>query len=131
MNILIKILCTTTIIMSAYQVTANEMNVIFEAGDSSRGTQTCIAAAQDDLFKLKAWGRFDGNGPKNTTRELICNDQDITNFAASYGAYKTTKYLSRYAPQKYKVDVDKVKIIDLANNRTPTNKVAIILVTSH
>lgn len=131
MKAFLKTLLAIIVTISAYQLAANERNVIFKAGDTSRDTQTCIAAAQDDLFKLKAWGRFNGNGPKSTTRDLICNDQDITNFAASYGAYKTTKYLSRYAPKKYKVDVDKVRIIDLANNKTPTNKAEIILVTSN
>ena len=131
MKTFIKTLFAVTITFGSYLSVANERNVTFKAGDSSRGTQTCIAAAQDDLFKLKAWGRFDGNGPKDTTRNLICNNQDITNFAASFQAYKTTKYLSRYAPGKYKVDVDKVRIIDLANSKTQSYKHVIILVTSN
>ena len=59
---------------------------------------------------------MDSIGIRDIASSLYCNNQDITNFAAKYGAYKTTKYLSRYAPKKYKVNLDEVEISDLANN---------------
>lgn len=89
---------------------------IFKAADNSLNTKICVAAANDNLVGLKKTSRLDRFGIKNITRHLKCNDQDVTNFAATYDAYNTTLYLSKMAPEKYKVNLSQVEITDLARN---------------
>ncbi|WNC70503.1 DUF3718 domain-containing protein [Thalassotalea psychrophila] len=100
----------------------------FVAQNNSINTQICIASANNELIKLRQLIIMDKLGTKDITKNLFCNNIDVTHFAALYGANKTTKYLNRYAPKKFKASVDDIKIIELANN--DSSPINIIVVSS-
>ena len=102
---------------------------VFKATDNSLEVRMCVTAASNNLLSLKQAVKRDFYGIKDITSNLYCNNLDITNFAAKYGAYQTTKYLNRYAPKKYKVNLDEVEIIDLVN-KSSSGQVEIIYISS-
>ena len=116
---------------ASFQVMAEgNVKYIFQAKDNSVETRLCVASASDDLLKLKNLIRKDKYGGRNIARHLTCNNKDITGFSAQYNAQKTTEYLNRYAPEKYKIDLDNVQIIDLAYDQSAPQIVKIISVSS-
>ena len=88
----------------------------FIATNNSLEVQMCIAAATNNLITLTQTATMDTAGIKDITRNGECNNQDITHFAATYGAYKSTKYLRRKAQKKYKINLHDVEISDLARS---------------
>lgn len=112
-----QIIATLVLTNIAFFATAQgSTKYIFKGTDNSLDTRICVAAASDNLRGLRQESRRDILGIKGVTRSLKCNHQDITHFAASYDAYKTTRYLSRNAPKKYRVKVDEMEITDLASH---------------
>lgn len=101
----------------------------FKAADNSLDTRMCVAAANNNLIRLKQAARMADLGIKGITRKLACNNRDITHFAATYGADKTTKYLSKKAPKKYKVNLGDVEITEIAQNSS-SGIVQVIYVSS-
>ncbi|OUS24887.1 hypothetical protein A9Q98_13025 [Thalassotalea sp. 42_200_T64] len=85
---------------TAFNTTAEDnVKYVFKAMDKSLNTRICVASANNDLPKLKQLSRRDQLGIRNITMNLICNNKDVTSFAAQYDAPQTTKYLG-YVPAK-------------------------------
>ncbi|MEW6998754.1 DUF3718 domain-containing protein [Colwelliaceae bacterium BS250] len=125
-----QIIATLVLTNIALFATAQDsIKYVFKGADNSLDTRMCVAAASNNLRRLKGAVRMDGYGIRYITRFLICNDQDITNFAAKYGTYNTTKYLNRYAPKKYKINSDEVEIIDLVH-QSSSGQVEVIYISS-
>ncbi|MEW6996353.1 DUF3718 domain-containing protein [Colwelliaceae bacterium BS250] len=125
-----QIIATLVVTNIAFFATAQgSTQYKFIAKNNTLEVQMCIAAATNNLMKLKQIARRDAAGIKDITRSVECNNQDITHFAATYGAHKTTKYLSRKAPKKYRVNVNEIEITDLARNSS-SEKIQVIYVSS-
>ena len=107
----------------------DSIKYVFKGADNSLEVRMCITAASNNLLSLKQAVQRDSYGIKDITSNLYCNNLDITNFAAKYGAYNTTKYLNRYAPKKYKINLDEVEIIDLVH-QSSSGQVEVIYINS-
>ena len=82
---------------------------VFDTEGASRAEYTCIAAATNDVSKLKALMKLEAYGQKNIVDNLHCNDLSITEFAAKYQAYDSIEYLNKYADSKQYIDVVALK----------------------
>ncbi len=118
---------------------AAESNIIFKAADNQPATKLCFAAVTDNLSKTKQlMGRVAklhgitsnitmGNQVRLATKTISCNDMNLVDFTAKYNAQSTFDFINARAPLGYRIDVDQVKIIDLAQ----ANKEMIIMLTSN
>lgn len=124
--LLIGLLITATSFLSTAQ---HNQQYDFVAIDNSLNTRICLASVTNNLSALKQLARLDLYGVRGIAEELTCNNKDITNFAAQYGASKTTKYLSLYAPQKYKINLEEQKINDVAYHQLDVKPVEIVYIS--
>ncbi|KGJ95778.1 DUF3718 domain-containing protein [Thalassotalea sp. ND16A] len=116
----------------SFATSANDVatKYIFKAMNNSLNTRICTAAANNDMPKLKQAIRKDKFGARHVTSTLVCNDKDVTHFAAQYNAYETAEYLSRRAPHRFKVNLDDVQIIDLAFQSNVKQNIKVIYISA-
>lgn len=99
-----KYLLLATIAASALPLSAAQYK--FVPGNDRVETQICIAAAENNLSKLKnkslAMSRNAGIF-RTVAKKLTCNNKSIADFAFKYDADKTVKFLDRYSTHDVKI----------------------------
>ncbi|TRX55073.1 DUF3718 domain-containing protein [Thalassomonas sp. M1454] len=99
---LTSIAAITTLALS---VSVQAKTAQFDTSNADRSMYTCIAAASNDVSKLKKLMKLEPYGEKSIVTGLKCNDMDISDFAASYYAVDTVAYLNKFATQSEQIDV--------------------------
>jgi len=103
----------SVIVAAGFTLSSNAANYQFEGVDNSIETKICIAAVTNDKKSLKRKIRISGIRVRSIARGLMCNDQIVANFAYKYNALKTSGYLDRYTPKRYKANRPSVTIQDI------------------
>ncbi|WNC72122.1 DUF3718 domain-containing protein [Thalassotalea psychrophila] len=101
-----------TILTSTIAFNTQADSIQFDTSNADRNTHTCIAAATNDLDKLKSLMGLEQYGEKNVVENLHCNELTITEFATKYHAYDSIAYLNKFLHKNRKVDV-----VALANSQ--------------
>ena len=84
---------------------AQAKNTQFDTTNADRSVYTCVAAASNDVTKLKALMKLEPYGEKSIVTGLKCNDMDIADFAANYYAVDSVAYLNKFAADSEQIDV--------------------------
>lgn len=84
---------------------AQAKNTQFDTTNADRSVHTCVAAASNDVTKLKALMKLEPYGEKSIVTGLKCNDMDIADFAANYYAVDSVAYLNKFSTQSKQIDV--------------------------
>ncbi|NMP16036.1 DUF3718 domain-containing protein [Thalassotalea sp. Y01] len=107
-------------------------NVTFVAKDNSIATKLCVHAVNNDVSAMKTYLR---RNAANSVRDLSgqarmaasqikCNNTNLVEFTAQYGADNTFNYLNRRARSKYRID-NNVEIIDLSKTLAPNTVIVV------
>ncbi|QBY04037.1 DUF3718 domain-containing protein [Thalassotalea sp. HSM 43] len=107
-------------------------NVTFVAKDNSIATKLCVHAVSNNLSATKTYlRRVAGNVVRDqgaqvhlATEQIKCNNTNLVEFTAQYGADNTFNYLNRRASSKYRID-NNVEIIDLSKTLAPNTVIVV------
>ncbi|WP_196140401.1 DUF3718 domain-containing protein [Aliikangiella sp. G2MR2-5] len=110
-------------------------NYVFVPADDSVGTQICVAAAENNVSKLKdkiskvpIITKFESKKLSVIAKNQNCNDVNIVKFAQMYDANDTTKALAKYLHRTVTVRQD-ITSVDKAFPKVASNKPQIIVIS--
>ncbi len=87
---------TSVIIGLSLAFTAHGANYTFVPANEWPTTKICVAAAQDNGYKLRQNVKMAHMSISRVVKKVKCNGVSITEFAVQYGALKTAASIGRY-----------------------------------
>ncbi len=107
--------------LSTLTAQANATKYDFIAEHNSKPVRMCIAAASNDVQKLKkAIMLFERGDKRATANHYDCNGMSIANFAYNFKAYENAEFLNKYSSRINKVSNTKVEIHEVASTSSET-----------